>query len=161
MKTAAALLVALAAAAATCCSSLGCSSDGGSDRKNRLPRVELERADADPATGIVTVHFRVIDHEGDRVTAQFLFSTDGGATQAGATILGGSDGVVEGNGLRGLDASRAGTDHVASWDSFADGVGLAGPADVLLTIHVFDRRGERPGRSATLGFDVDNVGVTP
>lgn len=100
-----------------------------------------------PKRGLVEVVYKLIDMDGDPVTINVQYSTDGGLTYAPATSS-----ALAGEGTGPVQASPVSAIHLYVWDSYTD-LG-ATRASVILSLIPVD---SQPGIGGpTTSFDVDN-----
>ena len=136
---------------------IGCGGGGSSRKGARPPEITVTTPSGTVAAN-VTIDYRAIHGDGNLLSIEVEYSTDGGASFAAATDAGPGGGS---EGTTGLPSSPApGTAHVFVWSSGSDLPGAV-LADVRVRITPSNVNG--PGIPGTTGpFGMDNSGgATP
>ncbi|MBI2901059.1 MAG: hypothetical protein HYY17_12810 [Planctomycetes bacterium] len=103
-------------------------------------------------SGLVYVHYTLVDANGDGCAIVPQFSQDSGLTFAACA------GGPGGDGVGGLAASSTGTSHIYVWDSLAN-LGATDQDDIRVRITPADAAPGTP--DTTANFTVNNVSNTP
>ena len=111
------------------------------------PVVEFRSPETTGNDGPITVHFTISDDDYSVSSVIFEYSADSGPWTIMA-LISASSGTVSGPSVQGLTATPTGVDVDAVWDSWADDVGKAGNASVLIRLTPVDTDGR--GESVVL-----------
>lgn len=145
-------LLVVSLSVSSCSSGGGGGGGGGANPPTTNPNTIPEATVASPTgtlSGDVAFQVTVIDADGDAVSLDLEFSTDGGVTYVSLTRSAGSANPMA------LPADADGETYSFAWDTVADGVGAAAVATGV-TLRVTPRDADSGLAVTSTPFDVDN-----